>query len=386
MCMPVIFARRILACVFAGLCFFIFVTTTHATELSESWTSARSMGMGNAFTAVATEGDALFYNPAALARVSGFHWTIMDPRLGVNGAEALEVAEIAGNSSSVADKLNDLYGKAVWVGGGGKTSIVFPGIGFAAYTNGDVGINLQNPAYPQMNLNYFFDYGLALGGAFDLVPSIWSVGVTARRVNRTGTNLPLGPSVLATLDLEQIKERLKDRGTGYGLDIGTMLTLPSPIRPTLALTIRNFGTTSFSFEEGTRAPPPSLPDMTFGASITIDTPILTITPAFDYRYMDRGDIQVGKKLHMGIEFELPLLTVRAGLNQGYYTAGAGLDLGVLELEAATYGVELGEYPGQLEDRRYLVQMKIQLGLDGDLFDFSKMSGDSGRRKKLKQRR
>lgn len=347
------------------------------------------MGMGNAYTAVASEGDAIFYNPAQLARVSGFHWTILDPRIGVNGPQALEVAQVAGNGSTLADKLNGLYGKAVWVGGGAKSSFVVPNFGIAAFSNGDVGINLQNPAYPQMNLNYALDYGVALGAAVDFIPSVWSVGFTFRRVNRTGTSLPLGPSVLATLDLDRIKDNLKNRGNGYGLDFGTSVTIPSPIRPTVAFTIRNVGYTEFSHDEGIAAPPRQDPDMTVGASIMIDALLFNITPSIDYRYIDRPDIQTGKKLHLGVEFDLPLISLRAGLNQGYYTAGAGLDFGVLELEAATYGVELGEYPGQLEDRRYMVQMKIQLGLDGDFFDFSKLSGSaagSSSRKKLKQRR
>ena len=365
-------------------CFFPFAV--RAAELSEPWSSARAMGMGNAFTAVATEGEALFYNPAALARVTGFHWTLMDPRLGVNGPQALDVATIASGSGTTADKLNDLYGKAVWLGGGMKTSFAVPYFGIAAYANGDAGINLQNPAYPQMNLNYIFDYGVAVGAAVDLVPKIWSLGFTARRVNRTGTTLPLGPSILATLDTDAIMARLKDRGTGYGLDLGTMVTLPSPIRPTFSFTIRNFGYTAFSHDEGLQAPPRSEPDMTLGGSFVIDLPLLTITPAIDYRFMDRGDIQTGKKLHLGVEIDLPLLTLRAGLNQGYYTAGLGLDAGVVSLEAATYGVELGEFPGQLEDRRYLVQFKLELGMDGDAFSFSGLNGSSGSRRKLKQRR
>jgi hypothetical protein len=363
--------------------------SANASELVDTWGSARAAGMGNAFTAVAGEGEALFYNPAALARVSGFHWTIIDPRVGVNGPQALEVAAVAGNSGTTADKLNDLFGKSVWVGGGSKTSFVVPNFGIAAYANGDVGVNLQNPAYPQLNLNYIFDYGIALGGAIDLIPSIWSVGLTARRVNRTGTNLPLGASVLATLNSDDILQgHLKDRGTGYGLDFGTMLTLPSPIRPTVAFTIRDLGYTTFSFDEGLSAPPRSEPDMTLGASITIDGLIASITPSIDYRYLDRPDIQTGKKLHLGLEFDLPLLSLRVGLNQGYYTAGVGLDMGIVAIDAATYGVELGEYPGQLEDRRYLVQLKIQLGLDGDFFSFSKLSGSaaSSGRGKLKQRR
>lgn len=357
-----------------------------AAELVESWSSARAMGMGNAFTAVARDGESLFYNPAALARVTGIHWTILDPRIGVNGPQAIEVAGIAANDSELADKLSDLYGKSIWLGGGAKTSFVIPYFGAAAYANGDVGLNLQNPAYPQANINYIFDYGITVGAALDIVPQIWSIGLSARRVNRTGTNLPMGPSILASLDTDAIMNQLKNRGTGYGLDVGTMLTLPLPIRPTLGFTIRNFGYTAFSHDEGMAAPPRSEPDMTLGAAFTIDLPLFSITPAVDYRYMDRPDIQVGKKLHLGIEFDLPLLSLRAGFNQGYYTGGVGLDFVFMSLEAATYGVELGEYPGQLEDRRYMVQMKFDLGLDGDLFSLGSSSGSSGSRGRLKQRR
>lgn len=377
---------RITSYLIVAVVFLLSPFVAHAAELSEPWSSARAMGMGNAYTAVATEGEALFYNPAALARVTGFHWTLMDPRLGVNGPQALDVVTIASGNGTTADKLSELYGKAVWLGGGMKTSFAVPYFGIAAYANGDAGINLQNPAYPQMNLNYIFDYGVAVGVAVDFIPKIWSFGFTARRVNRTGTTLPLGPSVLATLDTDAIMARLKDRGTGYGLDLGTMLTLPSPIRPTISFTIRNFGYTAFTHDEGVQAPTRSEPDMTLGGSFIIDLPLVTITPAIDYRFMDRGDIQVGKKLHFGVELDLPLLTLRAGFNQGYYTAGLGLDAGVVSLEAATYGVELGEYPGQLEDRRYLVQFKLELGMDGDVFSFASLNGSSGSRRKLKQRR
>lgn len=362
-----------------------------AAELHQTWSSVRAMGMGGAYTAVVDSGDALFYNPAALSRISGVEWTIMDPRIGVNGPQALEVAAIASSGSTLADTLADLYGKAIWVGGGGKTSFVMPNFGFAAFSNGDVGINLQNPAFPELNLNYVFDYGIALGGAVDFIPNVWSIGLVAKRMNRTGTNLPVGPSVLASLDIDSIKDQLKNRGTGYALDIGTMLTIPSPIQPTVSFSIRNFGYTSFSFEEGVQAPPRSDPDMTLGGSLTFDTPVFNITTAMDYRFLDRADIQMGKKLHLGVEFDLPLIQLRAGLNQGYYTAGATFDIGVIALDAATYGVELGEYPGQLEDRRYVVQMTLQIGLDLGLFGGSSSggtgSGSSGSsRRKLKQRR
>jgi hypothetical protein len=74
-------------------------------------------------------------------------------------------------------------------------------------------------------------------------------------------------------------------------------------------------------------------------------------------------VQLGKKIHMGIELGLPLLTLRAGLYQGYYSYGVGLDLGLVQIEAASWGTELGEYPGQLESRRYMAQLTMRIGFD-----------------------
>jgi hypothetical protein len=370
------------------ICCALSMGRTQAAELMESYTSVRALGMGNAFTAVAEEGDALFYNPGSLCQVSGFHWTMMDPYAGVNGPQALDVVNsMTQSGSSFVDKFNNLFGKSIWVGAGAKTSFVLPCMGIAAYGQGNASMSIANPAYPQIMLAYNVDYGVALGGGLPLIPGFVSLGLTARRVNRTGTNLPIGAVTLAQLNTDAIAAQLKRRGTGYALDVGLSATIPSPVKPTLAFTVRNAGLTTFNHEEGPGAPPAAEPDMAIGASLSIDSLIMTITPSIDYRYIDRTDIQNGKKLHLGLEFDLPLLTLRTGYYQGYYTAGVGLDMGVLALDAATYGVELGEYPGQLEDRRYVAQMTIQIGLDGSFLSLSGASGTAGgARRRLKQRR
>ena len=55
------------------------------------------------------------------------------------------------------------------------------------------------------------------------------------------------------------------------------------------------------------------------------------------------------------------------------------------IEAETYGVELGEYPGQKEDRRYIVQLKTEICIpDIDLFDISSKGGAA--RRSVKRRR
>lgn len=366
-----------------------------AAELTEMWTNVRALGMGNAFTAVVDGSESLFYNPAGLARSGGFSWTIFDPRVGANGLEAVDIFREFSENEDLPTLFNNLYGNPIWVGGGSKTAFQLSGMAFAAWAGLDVGTNLSNPAYPVMEMEYAADYGFTAGFGFDMVPGVLKTGIAARRITRVGTALPIGVSTLATLNTDQLEQEFKNRGSAYGLDLGFVLTAPSPVRPTLAFTWKNVGETTFRKEAGARAPARIDSEMIIGGAIEIDAALVTITPSFDYKHANREDVQLGKKIHMGLEVGLPLIDIRAGLHQGYYTLGAGLNMGLLRVDAATYGVELGEYPGQLEDRRYIVQVAFEIGFDPSSFGFggssASSSGSGGKHgfsggRRLKQRR
>lgn len=349
-----------------------------AAALTETWSSARAQGMGNAYTAVVKGPDALFYNPAALARGGGFRWTLLDPRVGANGLSAYNAVKDFTTSEDVAQLFDDLYGQPIWVGGGGKSALQIGGLAVGAYSNADVSGYLQNPAYPVFDFKYAADYGFIGGLGFDVVPAVAMMGMAARRVTRVGTAAPLGVSTLATLNSDQLEESLKNRGTGYGLDLAFMLTLPTPVRPSVAVVWQNIGNTEFTKEAGLAAPMRIDQVVNFGASLEISIPFITITPCFDYKYVLDEDIQLGKKVHFGLEISLPLVDIRGGLNQGYYTLGAGVNLGLVRADVATYGVELGEYPGQMEDRRYMAQVTLELGFDPNSWFGSGEGGKDGK--------
>ena len=372
------------------LLFFSFFT--HAAYLQENWTSVRALGMGNAYSAVVNDGDSLFYNPAGLAAVTGFHFTIADPHVGYGGSDAINSLKDLNGSSNTSSIINKLYGKPIWLGGGAKSVFYIPYFAVGGFTSADISAGVHNPAYTEINLNYFGDYGLTAGVGFDIIPAIWHVGVAGRRVNRTGNNLTVGAGELATLKSETLTAKLKNRGNGYGVDLGSQITVPTPfIKPTVSFVWRNAGQTAFSWDEGLAAPPPIKDEMLAGAAVELAVPpFFSITPSIDYKYITRTEEQIGKKLHLGIEATILMLAVRAGLNQGYYTLGAGVDLGLLRVDAATYGVELGEYPGQLEDRRYVVQATLQFGFGGGSSSVggsgSGKSGSSSSAPRVKRRR
>lgn len=379
---------KLLTSISVFLIFTAFLPTAFSqTRMIDTWSSVRAQGMGGAFTAVVSDSDALFYNPAGLAKEGGFTWTILDPRFGANGLQDLaELQDIVSSSSDMVDTLQRLYGRKVWAEVGAKTAVKVSNFAVAGFVNSNANIALSNPANTTMDLNYFFDYGVALGAGFSLVPDVWKIGVTAKRIDRTGAAMKIGAATLATLDMEELQNELQSRGIGYGVDVGTLLTVPNDYKPTLSVVYRNVGATSFSHTSGAHAPPSTPGELVVGASMEIKSDLAAFRPALDYRYADKSDITIGKKVHVGLEVDLPALDLRVGLNQGYYTAGVGLDFAFMRLDVATYGVELGAYPGQQEDRRYVLQATFDMSFEPIDFGLGDSAEAPAARRRLKQRR
>ncbi len=364
---------------------FLMPVPSYGVELYEIHRSVRALGMGNAFTAVAQGKDALFYNPAGLAKTTDLAWTIFDFGLGVNGQEAYDTINGLQDQATYEDKLRSVFGKSLWLGGEAISAITGPGFGASVYESFNLSADLSNPALPTFDLGLLNDFGFNGGFGFELIPG-FNVGVVISRISRLGSTVPIGVETLGTVDSDDLLNQIRNQGVGYGMDLGMSMTMPTSMKPTFALTWRNVGRTSFTQDSGAARPPSTPDEMILGYSMLIDLPGLDITPAVDYRYMNRSDIQLTKKVHFGVEFAFPFIQARAGFHQGYYTLGVGANLGVLDLQVATYGVELGEYPGQHEDRRYLLEFKFELGLGvgGGKGDGRLKNGGSS--KSLKQRR
>ncbi|MNL63779.1 hypothetical protein D3C87_1879440 [compost metagenome] len=123
-------------------------------------------------------------------------------------------------------------------------------------------------------------------------------------------------------------------------------------------------------------------NLSAGAAVGFDLPGLDWTFGVEGRHLLDNDVQLGKKLHVGTEVSLPFIDVRAGLNQGYMSYGVGLNFLIFRLDAVSYVEELGVYPGQTADNRYMVGLTVDLSFDAN-FNFQ---DNNGKKRKLKQRR
>jgi hypothetical protein len=344
-------------------------TKVQAFELFETHSNARAMGMGGAYAAVVDDDESLWYNPAGIAKNTGFYWKILDPKVGVTDVTtAMDSFSDLSDQATFESALNNLYGEPIWLGASGKTSILMPYFAAAYFYDVDASIIVDNPVSPTLTTNYITDSGVALGTGFSIA-SIFQMGFVTKYITRSGIRKDWGAATVTDIIAgNETPDIIFDQfstvtGIGYAFDMGMNLTLPTVVQPTLSFVWKNIGNTSFRAAPGDEEPPTEDQNMLIAASMLVDLPFFHIVPAIEIRHLNNDDAQLGKKIHMGVEIGLPLIDIRAGFYQGYYSLGAGLDLGLIKIDAATWGTELGGYPGQYESRRYMVQATLEIGFD-----------------------
>lgn len=360
-----------------------FVCNTNASELYESARNVRALGMGHAFTAVVNDDWALYYNPAALSQVKGYYISLLSLNVGLNGTQALETIEnISSASGSIGDQLASITGDRLWIAYNGNMAFYMKNFGLNYFYDGYIDPYVTNPAFSSLNITYYLDQGYGMGFAFggeDI-----SLGFSFRRITRTGGYIPIGVDSLQSVTFDEISDQISRTGLGYGLDVGFLWRINSVSPMRIGAVYKNLGNTTFQATGSSTTAPTGIDgEVAVGWAMDIEAPGITITPAFDYKHILKSSEPLAKKIHFGVEVDLPILTLRGGFSQGYYTYGLGIGMGVLDIELATYGVELGTYAGQVEDRRYMLEITSELGFDMDL-SFSDFG--STNRRKLKQRR
>lgn len=327
-------------------------------------------------------------NPAYSCYTSGLNVTLFDVSVGIGDLDVYtNLTEDADTLPDITDfaQFSDYFGDNIGVDAGGFTAFTLPCFGFAGFYTVTSQIELQNPAYPYLDTFYATDYGVRIGGAFKLAPFL-SFGLNAKRVTRKGGPYTFGASSLIEIGTEGIEGMLEDienEGVGWGLDAGLVSRFESlPFNPTLSLSWRDVGSTSFVKTKGSDEPGRQKDNLVLGATIDGSIPLLGMAAGLEYRHVTDTNEQIGKKLHGGIELSLAFFDFRAGLYQGYPTYGIGTHLWIFQLDAALFSVEKGVYPGQTPEKRAHVGILLDLEFDPNF----NLVDTGGRKRRLKQRR
>jgi hypothetical protein len=362
-----------------GLPLLLAVSSARASEVYETFTNVRSLGMGGIYMSIVNNANAVFYNPAALSKVHGLDWQMMGLNAGVNGIDIYNEYKSIDLSSPAS--YNQLYGKHIWLNAGGTMGMAIPNFGIGAFSNSEAQLELHNPAFPQFSTDFNSDYGMFVGAAFPIGPFGYG-GLTFKKISRWGGTKDIDLATIATGKVQDIAKQFDDKGNGYGVDLAAMTTLPVPFQPTFSVVWQDVGSTAFNMTAGAEAPKRIHDNLSVGVSTFVDLPGLDWTTGFEYRHITESQYQLAQKLHLGTEVSLPLIDLRAGITQGYASYGAGFNFLFLSFDVASYTEELGAYAGQTPENRIQVGLSIDLAFDADF----NLTDSNGKKRKLKQRR
>jgi hypothetical protein len=355
-----------------GLLLAVFACTAARVASSEPlplfYQGIRPLGMGGAFTAVADDENAMFYNPAGLNSIKGFgRFELLNPMVEMS----TNTMEFAGDLQDVADADTDAEQAALasdlldtWLGEHVHARVsAFPNVTFHNFGIGVLGqgafdAEVHNPAGSNtLRVRGGYDAAALVSGAIGFSPagSTLRIGVTGKFVRRELLDQSYTTNDLVQQDGIDLDRDLVE-GTGFGFDVGVILGLPLPLKPAVGVSVQNIG--DLDLEDAGVLPQ----QINLGIALRPSLPFGHLTLAADMVDVTKelgSDSDTAKRLHVGAELALPaVLSLRAGLNQGYVVAGATIDLRVLKLAYAYSIEEVGAFAGQTPDRRHVAQLSL----------------------------
>ena len=362
-------------------CALTLSSRTQADELKWTHYGVRPLGMGNAFVAVADDFNALFYNPAGLARLSTWSLEIINPTLGISSNTVSAIQDVNGLLNGSADAgqnavntalttFESLEGKNQYLNLGFTPHLVFPGFGLG------IGVDLGGSIVVHHQVSADVDAGITaivpITYAKNLLEDRLSLGASIKGVFTSGVDREFSIADLTAFTKSSTSagstdsdKKLKDyvvSGKGVGLDVGMLFTPVKTMEPTFGLSITDFGGTPYTATDDNLGKPKARqPSVNTGVSFK---PYMSngsyLLAALDVQATNQP-IHYSKKVNVGTEYGLgKVLKLEAGLHQGELSAGVQLDAWLLILRFATYAEQLGPTAGELSDRRYVAQLKMLL--------------------------
>ena len=352
----------------------------HAEEIPLFYQGIRPLGMGGAFTAVADDENAIFYNPAGLLQKKGKgNFDIILPilstlEIGGNSTDlikdVLDISKLS-NDSEKSDRaislVNKFLGEQFYLKTSFFPNFTYHNFGVGLLAQGAISATLHNPissnaveAKGQGDIAMLFSYARPV----EVKKSPVFVGVTAKGVKRYFFDAAYSLRELTeeTIDPEaSLKE-----GTGAALDIGFLYpmsgVLASPLiksmalQPTLGLSLQNIvggdlgGAGEIPFQANL--------GVAFKQKVKRGA-LLLAADIVDLTHNVGDDNDFPKRLHMGLEYQLPrILVLRTGLYQGYPSFGADIDLWLIHFTYAYYVEEIGAFTGQIPDPRHVIKIAL----------------------------
>jgi hypothetical protein len=336
--------------------------------------TAESMALGGSFTSIPTSEFSFFGNPAAFAAkkatltlASADAWAYVKPT-----TENVEILKALSDDANALSLAGSLMPSNNGIGGGASVGLGFAGkgLGLGVFAVSDNWAEGDSAPGAILTTDTQVSAVVGLGIPIQLGESVrLSFGGDLRPFYRLRGQVSVADA--AALIDGSAEDAVIPLNAGFGLsaDLGASLELG---RLTLGFSVRDiappFPIWSGTIEElKASLEAGSLPEAGEGAAEVTMLPSVTaglswkpkflpglIDPSVYFELQDpvavfRNADGIGSVLnltHLGAEVRLlRILSVRAGLNRGWLSVGAGIDLLFLHMDAAAFTEELGALPG-----------------------------------------
>jgi len=223
---------------------------------------ARPAALGGAFTALADDQNALFYNPAGLARLDSRFIALADINIatsfGTGGLSSLrndfskiaDAAKDVGGNSDTASQIDNfskigeiVSSRTIAIGTKQQSYWVSPHWGIASTLAIDAGLGVHAKILPELaDLALLSDVDVRAGYAHSFLDKKLHIGVAPYyklRAQGGQANFSLAEAV----EIEKTVKSIVGVGQGIGADLGLMVTPIEAMSPTFGLAILNVGDT-----------------------------------------------------------------------------------------------------------------------------------------------
>jgi hypothetical protein len=344
--------------------------------------SGRALGMGNAFVALSDDYNALYYNPAGLARLNtpldagmslkldgGDLFGIAGDAVNIAGehAESFSSMEGMAEDATLVDDMMVFDRKPLGFGtlpemhfAARSTDPDLPlGIGGGWFLGSEGRFMLDKGVYmPAASAEVRTDLSIRVAGAIDVAPGLsfgLSPVVATYSTFRQSLSLQEYGTAADTLSaqIEKEQEKVYEPGFGLGYTAGLLYDIiPTELR--VGAVMYNL----FLTMDGDKVPVTYSVGLAYLPAVLRKQGLLRyVNFALDVENVLDDSPLLGR-LNMGAEMNLSLAQVRGGLKGGYPTYGLVLNLLFLQLEFTTWADEGGLYVGQYEERHYLFGMRM----------------------------
>jgi hypothetical protein len=337
--------------------------------------------MGDAFTAVNDDEFTLFYNPASMARHSR-DFTLAPLIFQFSSNNILEDLEkfkdLPDGPAEISQLLID---HPIHASVGTVPGFKLFNVGMSFIANESYEMMLRNRTHPMLDLDLRTDRGFVLGVGLPLGPgrisrkgssgSQTSIGFSTKYIERTGVQDTLavtGTQMVSALSQDELQKILQElgqvRGIGWGFDAGLEhVVREGNTQYVVGLSALDITHTKFKmdFHPDNLRVADNRSQLNLGLAAGQNLGYLNYIVSADIRSL-QDKMDFGRRLRLGGQIGIPGFRFMGGINSGYYSYGASLDIGFMELTAGFYGVEIGSKYKQLKNSRFLLYLS--------LFDFS----------------